>query len=534
MKRYVHYLVTLVGLTSVFTFGLAQTRDQVIVGLSQEPTVFNPLMPSIEVDKSVHIHVFDSLWGIGPAGDFFPKLVSEVPSVANGGISEDGLTWTVNLRDDVVWHDGEPFDAEDVQFTLELILDEDFRAESRLGHELIESIEVIDPTTITWQMSESYAPYLAILASTYVVPEHVLAAAEDPNTAPFNLAPIGTGPYMWEERIAGDSITLVANPDYWGEGPYIPNFVYRYIPDLTVMYTQFRTGEIDFTGIQGITADNYNDALTIEDAVISVIPASAIEAIWFNLGLEQFQDPAVRQAMYIGMDKQTIIDIIYYGLPTQAETFLPSQSWAYDDTLPLHSYDPEQANAILDEAGWLPGADGIREKDGVRLSFINSTTAGNQVREQAQVYLQQNWRDIGVEMVIENFPAAVIWADYWVMSQFETVMVGLLYGQGPDPDATNWLHEDFIPAQGGSGGNSMQYANSTVSELFEVAATTADIVERQALYAQIQQQVRQDLPFLPIFQYARVIGMREGLTGFVANPNLRMYTWNVHEWRWEE
>ena len=136
-----------------------------------------------------------------------------------------------------------------------------------------------------------------------------------------------------------------------------------------------------------------------------------------NLGHPVFQDLAVRQALYYAMDKKSIIDAIYYGLPKPTDTFLPTQSWAYNPDLPKQSYDPAKAKQILDAAGWKPGAGGIREKNGVRLAFTNSTTAGNHVREQAQELLQQTWREIGADMQIKNMPAAVIWGDYYNLSQ---------------------------------------------------------------------------------------------------------------------
>src|SRR5690606_37270005 len=126
-------------------------------------------------------------------------------------------------------------------------------------------------------------------------------------------------------------------------------------------------------------------------------------------GLPVFQDRAVREALLYGMDKQSIIEAIYYGLPSPTESFLPSQSWAYNPDLPQHEYNPEKAKQILEEAGWVDSGDGIRAKDGVRLEFTNSTTAGNTTREQAQQFLQHNWLEIGAKMNISNLPPAVMW-----------------------------------------------------------------------------------------------------------------------------
>ena len=133
----------------------AAPTGRVIVGLSQEPTILNPLMPKIEVDDGVHFSLFDALFRVTPTGEIVPNLAAEVPSQANGGISEDGLEWRINLRDDVTWHDGEPFTAEDVKFTLELIVNPDFRSWRTAGHTLVRDITVVSPTEITWRDRES-------------------------------------------------------------------------------------------------------------------------------------------------------------------------------------------------------------------------------------------------------------------------------------------------------------------------------------------------------------------------------------------
>jgi peptide/nickel transport system substrate-binding protein len=506
---------------------------QVIAGLSQEPTVFNPLMAHIEVDEGVHYNLFDPLWGVDEKGNYFPMLATEVPSLQNGGISQDGLTWRVKLRGDVKWHDGQPFGADDVKFTHDLLMREDFKAGSRLGHELVTDIQVTSPTEIIWKMKQAYAPYLAILASTFIVPKHVLGSAADPNTADFTNAPVGTGAFVWGERVPGDHITLNANPNYWGDGPSPEKVVFRYIPDLTVMFTQFKTGEIDYTGLQGITADHYDEAKTLADRDIHVGPTAFIENIWFNLGRPQFQDKDVRQALYLAMDKNTIIKNIYYGVHGPAESYLPKESWAYNPDLSAHTFDPQKAIQILEAAGWKAGDGGIREKNGVKLQFTNSTTAGNKVREQAQAYLQQNWKDIGVSVEIKNMPAAVIWGDYFNQSQYDSVMVGLHYGTGPDPDASSYFSSRAIPAKAGAGNNTMQYANPTLDQLLDNGTSTVDQAKRKDAYLKIQQVLHDDMAFLPMFQYGFIEGTKKGLLGYVNNPNVVSNAWNIRTWRWQ-
>lgn len=510
----------------------AAPTGRIVVGLSQEPTVFNPLMPHIEVDDGVAFSVFDALFRITPEGVIVPNLATEVPSVANGGLSEDGLTWRIRLRDDVLWHDGAPFTAEDVKFTLELIVNPDFRAWRTAGHTLVQDITVVSPTELTWRMERAFAPYMSFLTETFIVPKHLLGAEANPNEAAFNQAPVGTGAFRWGQRQAGDHVELVANPGYHGEGPYIERLVFKYIPDMTVLYTQFRSGDIDLVGTAFISPDNYAEARTLAGREVTLVPRSTVETIYLNQALPQFQDKAVREALYLAIDKQAIIDILYYGVPLQTETFMPHQSWYYHPDLPRHEFDLARAAAMLDAAGWTRGADGIRAKDGVRLSFKNSTTTGAHLREQAQQFIQQTLAQIGVEMTIENLPAAVMWADFWTLSQFESAMVGITYLIGADPDVTNRFHTRAIAAQGGRGSNNAQYSNPEIDALLDQGASTFDPEARRAIYARVQEIIRDDLPFLPLFLYTAVYGRKSGLEGFAANSNTRTESWNAAAWFW--
>jgi peptide/nickel transport system substrate-binding protein len=510
----------------------ATPTGRVVVGLSQEPTVFNPLMPHIEVDDGVNFSMFDALFRINPEGVIVPNLALDVPSQDNGGISADGLQWRIQLRDDVRWHDGAPFTAEDVKYTLELIVNPDFRAWRTTGHALVRDITVVSPTEITWRMEEAFAPYLSFLTETFIVPKHILETATDLNENAFNQSPIGTGAFKWGQRVAGDHLELVANPDYFGDGPYIEQLVFKYIPDMTVLYTQFKSGDIDLVGQAYITPDNYAEAATLPDRVVTLVPKTSVETFYLNMEKPQFKDRAVREALYLAIDRAAIIDALNYGVPTVTETFMPKQSFYYNPDLPTHEFNLERAAQLLDEAGWLPGADGIRAKDGVRLSFANSTTAGAHLREQAQQFIQQTFAEIGVEMTISNLPSAVMWGDFWTLSQFDSAMSGITFLIGADPDVTNRFHTRAITAKGGKGSNNAQYSNPEVDALLEEGARTFDPEARRAIYLKVQEIIRHDLPFLPLFANVSVFGQKAGLQGFAENANTRTESWHAAGWYW--
>lgn len=509
----------------------AQASGQVIVGVSQEPTIFNPHLLHIEVDDGIHWAVFDPLFVVEPDGTLAPRLVTEVPTVENGGLSTDGTEWKITLKEGVTWHDGTPFTAEDVKFTIELQQDPNFRAARRDGHELVEEITVISDTELSWKMSSAFAPYMAILASTFIVPKHAFEGV-DPNEAPFNQAPIGTGPYTWDSRTPGDNIQLVAYPGYHGSRASIERVVIKYVPDLTMLYTQFKTGDIDVIALQGISADHYAEASALPGKTVLAVPAGSVETLAINTGNPVLSDKAVRQALYLGVDKDTIIEALYYGLPTATESYMPQQSYYYNPDLPKHVCDPEAGKKILDEAGWVPGDDGIRVKDGKRLSFICSTTSGNHVREQMQQFLQQGWKDMGIEMEISNLPPAVMWGDHWMQSQYDMAVVGIIFLTGPDPDTLTFMHSQAINAQGGEGQNTFQIAVPELDALLEKGATTVSPEARKPIYAEVQSIIRDELPFLPLFQRNEVRGHKSNLSGFTPNVNVRMNFWNMQDWSW--
>jgi peptide/nickel transport system substrate-binding protein len=507
-------------------------RGQVIVGLSQEPTVFHPLMPGIEVEQGVWWQLFSTLWFVDPDGRFMPDLAREVPSLENGGLSADGLTWKIKLRTDAKWHDGTAFTAEDVKFSLDLINDSGFRARNRVGHSLVKDIKVVAPDEIHWRMESPYSPYMSILSLTFMVPKHILGKVSDPNSSPFHNAPVGTGPFRWGTRVPGDHILLHAHTGYHLKGPYLERIVFKYIPDLTVLYTQFRTGQVDYTGIQGILPNFVQEAKTLRGRKIFVSSTASVEHIAPNLDFGPFADRTVREALYLAINKKALIDALNYGLPTQTESFVPRQAWSFQQDLPQHSYDPAKANALLDAAGWVRGASGMREKGGVKLEFTNSTTTGNAVREQTQQLLIQDWRAIGAAMRVNNMPAAVIWGEFWQQSKFNSVVVAVNFMLGSDPDVTPRFGSGAIPAKGGRGFNTYQYQNQEADRLLAEGAKQFDLVQRKAIYGDLQKLIRRDLAILPLFQGFIAEGVKDGLQGFQPNINTSSNCWNAREWYW--
>ncbi|QEL27350.1 peptide ABC transporter substrate-binding protein (plasmid) [Bosea sp. F3-2] len=515
---------------------LAQTgakpapKGQAILGFSQEIKVLNPHAFALIVDRAIWPALYDQLWEIDAKGNYVPKLAKEVPSLENGGISKDGLTWTVKLRENIKWHDGKPFTADDVKFNLELLNAPNFKAMSRRGHELIKEIKVLGPHEVSWTMSQPFAPYLSLMAWVFLVPKHAFDGV-DPNEAPFNNAPIGTGPFRWGEKVAGNQILLRANTEYWGEGPYLERLVFKYIPDATAMYAQFKGGQIDYIGIRGILPNLYAEAKALPGRKVTSNAGASVEGIAFNLSNPVLADKAVRQALYFAINKSVIIDIVTEGTALPAESVYPSSSWAYNDKIPPHQFDLARANALLDQAGWVRGADGIRSKGGKRLEFAVSSTSGDEIREQIEQILVQDWQKIGVSLKVDNKAAAFLFGSFLQKSQFEAMLTTANYFLGEDPDCSARFSASSIPNKTGSGSNYYYYENAEADQLLAKGVVTFDRGERKAIYARVQELLREDLPILPIYRPAVIEGTKANLTGYVDNPNMPNNVWNVGTWR---
>jgi peptide/nickel transport system substrate-binding protein len=528
-------LLAIVCGISIFTAQPAwAAKTNVIVGMTQEPVNFNPLLyVNSGTEEVPEACLFDALWDVNEKGEFVPNLAVKVPTLENGGISQDGNVWKIELKKGIKWHDGAPFTAKDVEFTYQTIINPKVAIRSRSGFDLISEFKIIDDNNVEIHLSKPFVPFAWAWQKMHIVPAHILSKEADINTAPFNTQPIGTGPYKLVKRVAGSHMIYKRNMDYHRGAPAIETVIHKFVPDQTVLYTQFKTGEIDVLGLHGVPPVRNEEARNLKGKDALETPQPWVEFIYFNCGKPQFQEKVVRQALYYAVDKEKWIKDIYYGLPPRTLSYLHPNHWAYNQNLEDPGYNPEKAAAMLEAAGWKKGADGIREKNGVKLEFTMSTTAGSKAREQAEAMIQANWKKIGVAMEIKNMPASVVWGEYTTKSQFDTLVVGWEPTVGMDPDYTARCHSKQIPAKYGTGSNYVQYENPELDKLLEEGVLISDMQKRKAVYGKIQEILHEDVPFAPIFAYVMMLGKNSDLKGYKINPYLTDITWNIQDWSWE-
>jgi peptide/nickel transport system substrate-binding protein len=492
---------------------------ELVIGSIQEPDSLNPWLTGLTVGLEVEAMIYEPLTRVDPSGEHIPFLAAQVPTVENGGISEDLLTYTYTLRQDVTWHDGTPFTAADVIFTYETIANPEVNARSRTGFDLIASVEATDDHTVVFTLNQPSAAFLETWGYRGMLPKHIFEN-EDMNTSEFNRAPtVGTGPYKFVEWVSGDRIVVERNPNYYQEGAYIDRIVYRIVPSSDSLLTMLETGEIDMRF--SVTAEQVPIVQDLTDYTLYATPAHAYFHFTINNTDPILGDVRVRQALTHGLDKQVITDTVLGGLVEPHGSPVAQPSWVYVDHNDRYPFDPEQAAALLEEAGWTPGDDGIRTKDGERLSLTLLNIAGDSERLQIVQIAQAMWEDIGVEVNISQVDAPTF-VDAMTTQNYQFAYG--FWGFSVDPSGYNerWLSS--------SAGHWLNYDKPEVDALLLEGLQTAEREARRVLYEQFQEIVVEDATNIYVYNRVFFDAVKNRVQGFVPSASNSTNMWNVHEW----
>ena len=518
-----------------------QKGGTVIVGTPQEPGTLSPLLAAGTIDDVIGAFIVEGLVGIDADGNYVPVLAESLPAV-----SEDGLVLTYNLKKGLKWSDGNEFVCADVQFTLDAILS-DLSGASTSGYSDIESIECSDDYTAVVTMLDVYAPYLRLFS--YIVPR-AAGELDKMDTWEYNRAPIGTGSWVVKQWQAGDYIELAPNPYYREEGkPYLDGIIVKILPSREVGIQLLGTGEI--TTLWDLTEADFAtiDALPGVTWAGTLYGSGENELLVFNLGAPDGSAPAdpasaphpilsdlrVRQAIQYAIDKQLLADTLLFGNVKVGSSVLPTGPFACPQ--PASEFSVEKAKALLDEAGWVVGADGIREKDGMRMSLKIGTTTGNQLREQTEQVLIEMMREVGIELTIDNMPSDLLFASWESdgarkKGRFDILMYTTGAGIDPDSHMFSNYHSSRIPTEEneGAGNNFSRYINADVDGWIDEAAFNPNQEERHEIYCKIAEQINKDLP--RVFLYERLIlsGYRENLQNFRVSPGYADFTIDSQNW----
>jgi peptide/nickel transport system substrate-binding protein len=509
-----------------------------IITFVQQPTTLNPLYANQWFSTLTTELWLKSLWSFDQNNAPVPEIAAEIPSVTNGGMSKDGLTLTVKLRDDVTWSDGEPVTAKDFVFTYEMYMAQSNVVASRYPYEdYVDSMEAKDDQTLVIHFKEPFAGWQALLFHYGVLPEHVLRPVFEKDgtldNAAWNLKPtVGVGPFVFKEWETDSHIIFEANPK-WIRPPKLQQIFIRMADD-DGQQVSILAGDTDIGAfLDWAQADAINKS---GKAKFVVQPAGYDEGWFFNFDPETahpaLQDVRVRKAIVLATDREKITKDLLGGQTVPPATYWDSTPPYADPSLKPYPYDPEQAKQLLDEAGWKDSnGDGTRDKDGKEL-VLRYIASQRQLRKDVQAVVQQMWAQVGIKAELKNYGDDFFngYAEGGPMAtgNFDVAEWSDVTNF-PDPDKSDyWLCAEVATADNPDGANWQDYCNPELDKLFEKQATEIDPEARKQIYYQIEKIMYDDVVWVGLWKDPDLWSVSNRLQGVKFSGPTPF--WNAHEW----
>jgi peptide/nickel transport system substrate-binding protein len=531
----------------------------------QAPTMLNTHLATGTKDFDASRLILEPLAAIGPDGQPVPLLVEEIPTIENGGIAEDLTSITWKLRDDIVWSDGTPFTADDVVFTYEYCADTATACTTASSFQGITSVEAVDEhtVTITWEAPtpNQYKTFTSqngrILQKAQFENCIGANAATDSACQAANLAPIGTGPYKLVEFRPGDVVTYEINENYRDpDKPFFQRVEFKGGGDATsAARAVFQTADTDWAwnlqveaavlqqlvdqGGQGDLV-TYNTA-NVERLLINFTnpdPALGDERAQLSQPHPFLTDINVRRALALAIDREAIATQLYgpTGYPTCTLLWYEPYASAPEDFYSGCEQDIEEANRLLDEAGWTRGSGGVREKDGQRLSLLFQTSV-NPLRQKTQELIKQWWEEIGVETELKSVDAGVFFGSDAgnpdnIGHFFADIQMYTTGASEPDPTAhlCQWISSEASQRENEwRANNNMRWQNEEYDALCEQLQSEIDPERRIEIAKEMDQLIVEDVAMVPLVARPRVAGANKELKGY--NPSgWDSELWDVANW----
>lgn len=493
--------------------------------------------------------VVEGLVKVSPDGSYIPILAKEIPSRKNGGVSADGKTITYKLKEGLLWSDGKPLSCDDVKFTWQAVMTPGTGVSSTTGYKDMESVECPDPRTVVVKYKVFFSPYLTTFNA--ILPKSAGNPKEMKNWA-YNQKPIGSGPFKIDEVVTDDHVTLSRNPNFRDAKtgkPYLDQIIVRIVPSLDVAMQMLASGEVDI--MWNPSTDKIGDLQKMAGVKFTNPSRLGGERLYLNMAENKdgsdptkphliLGDVRVRQAIAFGISKQRIVDQLLFGKVSVGTSELNIGPFQCD--VKAVPYDIEKAKKLLDDAGWVPGSDGIRiakgakyAPDGTRLRLKYSTTTGDKLREDVQVLVLQDMRSIGVELYIENLPTAIMLGTWDAASprkrgNFDVAMWSSNAAIDPHTQMDGLWASWQIPTPKNTGGtNYSRFSDPKADAALEQAAGEVDIAKRRELYCQLTQMTYDQANMIYLYQVTRIAAYRDRLQGWVPN-SWEVIAWNAQDW----
>ncbi|MRX73603.1 peptide-binding protein [Bacillus lacus] len=496
-----------------------QQGGDLIVGSTGSPTLFNPLYSTDTSSTDIEGFIYDGL--VSADTEFEPALhlAEDIQQ------SEDGLTYTVKIRKGVTFHDGEELSADDVIFTYSIPLNKDYAGERGSSFDMIESINKVDEYTVDFKLKQKDASFYAVSLSYGILPEHILkdVPVADLGENEFNTKkPVGTGPFKFAEWKDGQYVKVVANEDYFLGRPHLDSVTYKIVPDMDALIAQLQAGDVHY--VPAVPSTDIETVKNFKGIKVESGLGLNYSYIGWNEKNELFQDVKVRQALTHAIDRETIVASVLNGEGEVAHVPESPLSWAYSNDVPKFGYDTEKAKQLLGEAGWKDSnGDGILDKEGKKFSFTLKTNQGNKVREDVAVIVQQQLKEVGIEVK----PEIVEWSAFieqisapnW---NYEAMILGWSLATFPDQ------YDIFHSSQMEQGLNFVWWENEEADKLINEARQILDREEYKNAYTDIYKIIAEEQPYTFLYYPNVHNAMPDALEGYefhAKNDFYKIYHW---------
>ncbi len=474
-----------------------------IVGAGGDPASLNLAASFSTIDTLAAAHIYNQL--VVSDSELNPQ-----PDLAESWkISEDGLTYTFNLVKNAVWHDGKPFTSADVKFSLGEVLGK-LHPRGSVVLQVVESIDTPNPHTVVLKLKFPYDPLMKFLGNEgFIIAKH-LYENTDILKNPYNVKPVGTGPFVFKEWKRGSHLTLERNPNYFKKGkPYLDRIIVKVVPDASSRMIAFEAKEIDYLYYVNLPTSEVSRFKGRPGFVVSTKgheDGPSVMLMAFNVRKAPFDNLKVRQAIAHAIDRQYIEDKADYGLGTPATGPIPSVTrWAYTSNVTRYDFDPGKAERLLDEAGYPRKADGIRFKTSV------IADRGTFLYAKAAEIIRDQLGKVGIQVDLKLMDRSSMVDATYIRWDFDLQVHGL--GTGPDPAigvARTYVSTNIKPV---AFANCTGYGNKEVDELFALAERAPSVKKRAEYYQKVQQVLTRDLPYVWISEYGLNSGWRDEFKG---------------------
>lgn len=462
----------------------------VVVAMSSDPMHFNN-NSSDAAFAYPNSNIMSSLVKNTVTSDLAPDLAKSWEA------SEDGLTYTFALNENIKWHDGEKFTSKDVKWTIDTIIREKGIEVDRLDS--VQEVVCPDDNTVVFKLKSLNAAIVSVLADIEIMPAHIYEGT-DWLTNPANQSPIGTGPFKFVEHKKGVSVTLEAFDDYFMGRPQVDKIIYMAIPDENTVVQAYLNNEVDVMDLAAAISPAAVPTLEkTPNTKIQTMISTDRQYMVTNMQKSPWDNVKVRQALALALNRDEMVEKAHKGYAEKAEGFYtPGVKWAYTDEYKMPERDIEKAKQLLDEAGFKPDSNGVRIKDAEIVIFQFAVFT-----DLAKV-AQANLKEIGIETTITSLEYAA-WDERLKKGEFDIAIIG--GNHGPDPDG--------MRIRVGTGGmlNYMKYSNPVVDELLEKGVMESDVEKRREIYVELQKVLSEDLPVMPLTEWCYIIVTRDNMSG---------------------